>query len=179
MGLNGDTVFESKGRTIGYVNGQGWGYAQKRNLRVTVDIRVETLTRSDEYTTTDHRTVTRPLEFALSWGVWNLHNTDIIAGGQIDASELKFTRYVPGFTAAKVAALIKLHSAYHLNGMKAGCIHQTPVYREGRYGREIDLDNTPICPETGYFYGHAWLLEELPADFMAQLRACLPGDDTP
>lgn len=60
---------------------------------------------------------------------------------------------------------------WHLNTMRAACAHQAPVYAPDRYGREVpSLDLTPACPETGYKYGHAWLVEPMPAEVLAYFR---------
>lgn len=56
---------------------------------------------------------------------------------------------------------------WHLNGMKAGCIHQ----REGSYSDPAIANQ--ICPESGYKYGREWLFEEVPSDTVEWLRAFL------
>jgi hypothetical protein len=53
---------------------------------------------------------------------------------------------------------------WHLNGLKAGCIHQDVVWESTQGYRRPDLENTPACPQTGYRYGRSWLVEELPAE---------------
>jgi hypothetical protein len=156
MGMNGITVMKINDLTVGRVSGESFGY--RNSLRLTVDIRVESLNRQDAYSTTDHRKLTtRPLSFALSWGIWT--GQHMVSGGQLDPSELTVTKYADGMTPAMLSGLINLHKRYHLNYMQAGCIHQNGAGTE--------------CP-AGYRYGSAWLVEELPAGFMDALRSCLP-----
>lgn len=55
---------------------------------------------------------------------------------------------------------------WHLNDMQAACTHQAPVGKDA--GER--LDKTPPCPETGYKYGHAWLVKPLPAEIETYVR---------
>jgi hypothetical protein len=174
-GLNGESVLTIKDLFVGTVPGEEYGY--KRNLRVTVDIRMERLTRQDEYETTEHKTVTGHLDFALTTGVWNLSrsNPDIVAGGATTEPLRHLVTFANGFDADKARELADLADRWHLNGMSAGCAHQTVVYAKDQYGRSVpSLDLTPPCPVTGYKYGHAWLLESLPDGFMDTLKDLLP-----
>jgi hypothetical protein len=141
------TVLVSKEVTLGYVNGEGWGY--KRNLKVSASIRVNQ--RSGSFQTIDHGTVTDCLVLAVSFGVWNTRLTDYVSCGQIDDLG-SFVKYAPGWDSDKVTDLRNMWSRWHLNDMRAGCSHQD---------RNAGL-GSPACPETGYKYGHAWLVESLP-----------------
>lgn len=70
-----------------------------------------------------------------------------------------------------------LWDRWHLNGLRAGCVHQAeaaraiyatmPDYAQDR-ARWDALSALP-CPE-GYKYGSAWLFEPVPADVLAELR---------
>jgi len=174
QGMNGTVVLNSGDVYIGKVPGEPYGY--KRNLRVTVDVRMERLNRRPAYETTTHEMVTEPLDFAITTGVWQPSGRDIVSGGATVEPLHELTSLAPGVTPEMVAELIDM-AAWHLNAMQAGCVHQEPRYRKNpRYGNtEIDLDNTPACPETGYRYGHAWLVHELPEGFEERVRAALPA----
>ena len=174
-GLNGETAFKAEDVLIGQVDGEPYGY--KRALDVTVSVRMEWLTRQDTYETTAHEHVSRPLDFAITTAVWQppRYDRDMISGGATVEPLRHLVKYAPGWDAGKVARLAEL-DAYHLNGMTAGCDHVTPVMETDRYGRTVaSLDLTPACPVTGYRYGHAWLVRELPPGFLDEVRALFAG----
>lgn len=84
----------------------------------------------------------------------------------------EITAPAKGWTVAEVRALGRLAEEWHLNDVQAGCVHQTVVYAEDRYGRNVpSLGLTPPCPITGYKYGHAWLVKPLTAEAQAAIRA--------
>ena len=180
-GLNGTIVLNAPsdpGVTVGYVPGESYGY--KRKLRVTVEIRIERLERSDEYETVSHEHVSQPLDFALTTSVWQPSGKDIVSGGATVEplrEVLASGDYGAGMDAEKVSRLIELHEAYHLNSMQAGCEHQTVQWEDGPYGRRPSLELTEPCPITGYRYGHKWLVKVLPEDFASDLLAILADVD--
>lgn len=167
-GLNGDRVFTAMDVPVGRVSGEAYGYA--RDLTVTIDVRMERLTRQTEYETTDHRKVRRPLDFAITTAVWRPDKRDIVSGGATVDPLRELTTYTNGFSDRVIAELLSM-AEYHLNGMTAGCDHQTAVWEDGRYGRQISLTDTLPCPVTGYRYGSAWLVRELPYGFLSRVRA--------
>ncbi len=92
--------------------------------------------------------------------------------------------------------LLAMWERWHLNDMKAGCVHQRAAGWEDRRIDPKELPNSTAnrdargivahwvyktehpagllcepCPECGYKYGSAWLKEELPADICDQLEA--------
>lgn len=154
-GLNGETVLKLEDVLVGYVSGEPYGY--KRPLRLTVSATMERLDRQDAYQTTDHRQVSRPLDLAITYGIWQPSGADVAATGAGVAEALGgLGKYARGWDAVKVAELLEL-STWHLNAMSAGCDHQ-------------ETSHEP-CPETGYRYGSAWLVRELPEGFEARVRA--------
>lgn len=171
-GLNGETAFKAEGVLVGYTPGEAYGY--KRKLQVTVSVRMEWLDRQDEYETVDHEAAIRPLDFAITTDVWQPGHGDIVSGGATVEplrEVLQSGDYAPGWDAGKVQTLLDL-APWHLNGMTAGCAHQTPVLDSN--GRP-DLDATEPCPLTGYRYGHAWLVRLLPDGFDQQIRGLFEG----
>jgi hypothetical protein len=130
---------------------------------------MERLTRQDAYETTTHKRVRRPLDFAITTSVWRPDGRDIVSGGATVEPLGELVSYANGFDAETAAKLVRM-AEFHLNGMSAGCEHQTAVYEDGRYGRQISLTDTPACPVTGYRYGHAWLVRELPYGFLGHVR---------
>lgn len=172
-GLNGTilvNVPDRPGLTVGRVAGEEYGYAN--SLRVTVELRLERLERQDDYQTTAHDTVTRPLDFAITTAVWRPDGRDIVAGGATVEPLRRLVTFAPGWDAGKVAQLADLER-WHLNGMQAGCSHQTVEWEESAYGRRPSLELTAPCPVTGYRYGSAWLLEPLPESFVPDLLELL------
>jgi hypothetical protein len=171
-GYNGVRVFTAKDVPVGTVPGEPYGY--KRALTVTVDVRMERLTRRDSYETTTHTQVRRPLDFAITTSVWRPDGRDIVAGGATVEPLRELTTYRNGFTAEIVAELLELEP-WHLNGMTAACEHQIGdvlVYEDDKYspnGKRISTSKT-VCPVTGYKYGHAWLVRELPHGFTSRVR---------
>jgi hypothetical protein len=171
-GLNGETVMNRE-VVVGTVPGEEYGY--KRNLQVTVDIRMERRDRQAEYETTDHRKVSEPLDFSITTAVWRPDGKDSVGGGATCEPLRQLVTWAPGFDAEKAAQLADLGAEWNLSGMQAGCAHQAPVWKEGREGREYDLDRTPPCPETGHKFGHAWLVRELPDGFQDLVTSLLPA----
>lgn len=176
-GLNGETVFKAEDVLVGYVPGEPYGY--QRNLRVTVEVRMEALDRQDSYETTGHGPgfnangeeitvhpqVTRPLDFSITTSVWRPDLRDTVSGGATVEplrEVLQSGWYADGWDAQKVSALLDL-APWHLNAMSAGCDLQTPVLDANGHP---SLDRTEPCPITGYKYGHAWLVRVLPDGFL-------------
>lgn len=98
---------------------------------------------------------------------------DFVSGGAglpaLPEHEIMFDA---GWSRARYGELRELAERWHLNTMRAACAHQTVVWASDRYGRQApSLDLTPACPVTGYKYGHAWLVEPLPAEVLAYLDA--------
>jgi hypothetical protein len=97
---------------------------------------------------------------------------DIISGGQ-NLDTARKVKPSDRWTAADLKRLCDIWDRWHLNGMSAGCVHQTEiVYEDSPYGRRVDLDATTAandCPQ-GYRYGSAWLFDALPADVLDDVR---------
>lgn len=125
---------------------------------------------------TDHRPVGEYVEFTMSAvGLLKGRRTparDIDFGGQSVDTFRAITKPAAGWSAEDVRDLADLWDAWHLNGMQAGCVHVEPVIEADRYGRMVpSLDLTPPCPETGYRYGHAWLVKTLPVEIVEKINA--------
>jgi hypothetical protein len=167
---------------VGRVSGADYGY--RRNLKVSIDLQIGTargLHTGTEHTETGlygqrgHKLLTDPLTFSMSASVWNTRLTDCVQCGQCCEVLDDLVSFAPGFDAEKAGRLVNLWQAWHLNNMSAGCSEQAPLYRDGRYGREVDLSATPRCSQTGYRYGRSWLTRELPSGFADEVRSLLPA----
>lgn len=182
MGLNGEVALKTGDVLVGYVSGESYG--KKKNLRVTVEVRMEIQTRQREYETVEHAKIARPLEFSLTTAVWNTANTDYEAGGATVQPLRELVTLARGFVQPGITALIGLNK-WHLSAMTAACAHQvvppmpdTVKYPESSWWA---LKNTPPCPETGYKYGHTWLVRPLPAwltpNYVRELLHLDPGPE--
>lgn len=78
--------------------------------------------------------------------------------------------FADGWTADACEILADAGDRWHLNGMRAGCSHQVVVWEDGEYGRRPSLTETVPCRTSGYRYGHAWLVEPMPADGVGYFR---------
>jgi hypothetical protein len=101
--------------------------------------------------------------------------------GQVRDALVSITRG-PVRDLGLVEELNEIWRTCHLNGMKTGCIHQDVVWEDSPLGRRPSLELTKTCPQTGYRYGHAWLVEELQPEvidrvraIVAQLQSAQPG----
>lgn len=198
-GLNGDIALNIRNLHVGWVPASRYYNSNaRRNLRVTVDIRMEYLTRQPSYRTTDHKVVTRPLDFSMSGAVWNLKGDDCLTCGQIVSDLRDITKFERGITGPQMIVLIGLWKQFHLNGMEAGCEHQrkfadVPDDIPERDRSKWLLRNEPVCaiPWPGddpdskefkpYGWGRGWLLRTLPdwltPDYVREL-VHLPTDGT-
>ena len=178
-GMNG-TIMLNTGRdelTVGAVPGAAYGY--ERDLRVSVDVRVEREERQESYETIEHEHVAAPLSIAVTTSVWRPDGSDIVSGGATrDPLREVAAKGIPGrfWDAGSLTELADLGDRWHLNWMQAGCAHQDVVWETGPYGnRQPSLTLTRPCPETGYRYGSAWLTEVLPERVVADVLRLLAG----
>jgi len=126
--------------------------------RVYLDLRLAY--RAGEAVTTNHETVAGRWELSLSGGSIDKGRKGIDKGGDWSTCGQIRDTFAKVIGVRGVKAVAAIWDTDHLNGMTAGCEHQT------RAPGSIDdaLDNTPACPVTGYRYGTAWLYRELPAE---------------
>ena len=125
--------------------------------RVWIEIEIRESDRLAQ--TTEHETVESYRELAITGAVAGKGRRNADQWGQVRATAAgAMAKPAKGLTEDDVAQLVTVWKRWHLNGMQAGCAHQ---------GRGMDTDP---CPETGYRYGHAWLVEELPADVEKWVR---------
>lgn len=65
---------------------------------------------------------------------------------------------------------------HHLNDLQAGCVHMRDMLVPEEHDEKDDQSymlNHWVCPVTGYRWGTQWLVSELPADMLAQLKGIL------
>lgn len=118
-------------------------------------LRIYTETRERE--TIEHKKVQSYKKLSITGEIRTPNNRGIICLGQCYDTMLEI--YPNDERLQKIVAIWK---RWHLNDLKAGCIHQ----KHGDYSNpEI---SGQVCPETGYKYGTSYLLEELPEDVIQE-----------
>jgi hypothetical protein len=125
--------------------------------RVWVEIEIREVNRPSE--TTEHETVNGYRELSITGAVAQKGYRNAHSWGQVRADAAgAMDNPAKGLTEDDIAELVTVWKRWHLNGMQAGCAHP---------GRGMD---TAPCPETGYRYGHSWLVKALPADVETWVR---------
>lgn len=146
----------------------------RRRHIVTVEMRITTHTaRPDtQRLTINHEPITNWSRFAMTSMTRDSRAKYAHSAGQGREELLRITECAPGFNVGKLHELYALWDRWHLNDMNAGCVHQPPesVVWENEPYRRVDLKNTPPCPDTGYRYGSAWLIEPLPSDVIMRAQ---------
>lgn len=137
--------------------------------------------RTGSFTTTAHEPAERVTRLSVIGGVRDGARRDYSTSGQIIDDVAAVRDFAPGWTAQDVASLVAIWRRWHLNDTRAGCVHVPEPLMEDTPYRRVDLVNTPACPVTGHRYGHAWLMEEPPADVLAEFRRlmALPSGNVP
>jgi len=95
----------------------------------------------------------------------------LLARHRIDTSD-------SGWSQADVESLRSLWAAWHLNDMKAACVHMD----EAKARAAFDRHETVLCPRgSGYKYGSAWLYQVPSARVLAEVArlAALPTGKIP
>lgn len=114
--------------------------------------------------TTTHETVCEPETLSLTSAVFkgkkNISRNHITSGATLEDLG-RITRPAPGYSLDDVRELHRIGTRWHLNTMRAACAHMEVP--EGKTSAE-PLNPKIVCPETGYRWGTAWLVEPLPDD---------------
>jgi hypothetical protein len=156
--MNTERFVERLGRTAEERNGRR-GY-----VVVTVELRI----LQGDYVTTEHGTVSDPLELSVQasqYGPYD-HKDNPSASGQARESLSEITEPAPGWTLEEIAELRSLWERWHLNAMRAACAHMPTDARERWDRREVVVCDTG----SGYKYGTSWLVEPLPAEVVERVR---------
>jgi hypothetical protein len=132
-----------------------------------VELKLELRTRTGEYNTIDHRTITEYTELAISGDIFKGRN--MVAGGQCTDSIRDVTKFKKLFVPAKnVERIVEIWDRWHLNSLNAGCIHQNNVSFGTHYKENAEIE-TKKCP-LNYKYGSNWLIEELPKEIENEIK---------
>lgn len=123
--------------------------------------------------TIDHQEIADPETLSLTSAVFkgkkNISRNHITSGATL-AHLGRIAKPAPGYTLAEARELYRIGKRWHLNTMSAACAHMDMKAPEVAgikdSGKLLDMGIT--CPETGYKWGTAWLVEPLPADIRAR-----------
>lgn len=99
--------------------------------------------------------------------------------GQIDMHSPKIVKWAKGWSQELYDRFLEVWDKWHLNDMKAGCIHQRElgwIYKEHSDPVTFQGEACPVC---GYRIGSAWLKEEVPAEVISFLESLPETDKTP
>lgn len=132
--------------------------------------------------------------FSASAGIWNTKHTDYISCGQMLNDLIKYFPH-----DQKLRRIVKVWERWHLNDMKAACVHQrayewdkrpiNPDKPTNTYGKHFPGQRTDSwnmlgwvspqehpegllgkpCSWCGYKYGTAWLKEEIPQNVIDEI----------
>ena len=92
------------------------------------------------------------------------YNRGIVSIGQNSHYLQEITEPAAEYSRASIKRLGELWDRWHLNDMNSHCAHQDSA---------IKWDQVDPCPITGYKAGHAWLLDPVPAQVIAEIRNIL------
>jgi hypothetical protein len=171
MGITGGTL------TMETLKAQGYVGRTSDGSRLWIEITLEPQAGREGWQTVEHEQV--PERFyrlsitdkGLVKGSTARRRNDIDFAGQCGDELAHVAQPAKGWTAEQLADLLAIWDEWHLNDLTAGCAHQHPWVMPDRYGRNVpSLMFTKRCPETGYRYGHGWLVRTLPADVVTRVR---------
>ena len=94
--------------------------------------------------------------------------------GQITERLTDIAKPAAGWDFGEIRELAQIWKRWHLNDLNAACAHmdtETLVREPDGFGGErIACGAANTCPESGYTYGHAWLVEPLPDDVIDDIK---------
>ena len=135
-----------------------------------INITVEIANKRGPIETIDHRRAPWAHVLSMTGEIFTKNGRGTVSCGQIDMSlkdadlsQLKPTKGAM-MTQEHLEILLKICERWHLNDLRAGCIHQADHLpngpNAGDWQKRADLE-TAKCPK-GYKYGSKWLCEPLP-----------------
>lgn len=121
--------------------------------------------------------------FTGDW--YRKHSSHMTGCGMLTSREYPLVIQKPnetgGWTHAKVAELERLALRWHMNDMSAGCAHQPNDHSATWLGKYPDKGwetwEWPVCTESGYKWGSAWLVDPIPVEQVARIKALFSPDE--
>lgn len=144
-------------------------------VEITLDERADVLDKG--FTTIEHEKVAAYTQLSVSGSMVGRGSRTVCSGGQNVDDLFRVTNFSgSALTAGSRDELVRIWRRWHLNGMVPGCAHMD-LPADKRYEARKGI----TCPETGYQYGHDWLVELLPMQVLTTVRGLmtLPSGDVP
>jgi hypothetical protein len=133
--------------------------------RVYVEISLQTKDGTN-FRTTAHEPAGEYTELSIMGMTVDFRGRQVSSAGQINMHVSKVNpEKFSYWTRSDIRSLFNIWRWWHLNGMTPGCDHM-----ELPADTSYDARKHIVCPETGYRYGSAWLVRELPADVIAEVE---------
>jgi hypothetical protein len=135
---------------------------------IRLDVRLQEF--SGKFETIDHQWVDNYVRFSISARVY--HGYGCAYCGQIQdyLRNLRTAEWSRKTDRARVKTVLNVWDRWHLNDLHANCVHQAEIGTSGADWKARQADETRKCPE-GYVYGSKWLVEPLPDDVIARIKA--------
>lgn len=131
--------------------------------------------------TVEHTTVKDYTELSICGEILTKNGRGWYSGGQIDSTLQEALEAVGGYrelniTRKQLKEILSIWKEWHLNGLKAGCIHQESFnVNEGDFYEKQAIE-TAKCPH-GYKYGSKWLVKELPESVENRIKELFSLND--
>ena len=134
--------------------------------RVYIEVNI-TEESGREWQTIDHKVVSTYLRLSISGQAipWS-SGGDFTYCGQIQSTimgQVEDETFQCSILSSKLIRILDIWNRWHLNDLIPGCVHQ----KTGSY--DDPAISGQICPDTGYKYGHAWLVEPLPGPIVDEV----------
>lgn len=146
------------------------GYTDDRE-RVSVEISLTTHS-GRTFETVNHDSVTSVTRLSIVGNLYGPHCRNPWACGQIRNDVRRVTRPSKGWTLEDIARLADIWEHWHLNDMRAACAHMSlPTDTSYDARQHITCPRVRLVKnQKHYRYGHAWLVESLPIDVLADVQ---------
>jgi len=154
-----------------------WQYIGRKasdGSRVFVEITISKTTGT--YRTTEHQMGMGGKRISIVGAEIRKGGRTASTYGQIDLRKVRIDTSDSGWSQTDVESLRNLWAAWHLNDMKAACVHMD----ESKARAAFDRGETVRC-RSGYAYGSAWLYQVPSARVLGEVArlAALPAGKIP
>ena len=133
----------------------------RKNCKVTIEVEL--------------REKEKGLSLAISGNIWNPRGTDCYSCGQNIDEIAELFPY-----NKKVQRIKEIWEQYHLNDLTPGTPKQEAFVKQWRKENNVvgwaydeictALKNVDLYEDNGYKYGHGWLLREIPAGIIEEIK---------